>query len=120
MLVKQISSSIRSLKRQKFRTWFTVTSIAIGVTAIVLTTHIGFSGKAFLNKEMNSMGMDSLLLGTKEGSGTFYFAEDLNLIHKQNQVAAATPLLSSYAKVGNRGTGGSCGFLAADLRANVK
>ncbi len=99
MLVKQISSSIRSLKRQKFRTWFTVTSIAIGVTAIVLTTHIGFSGKAFLNKEMSSMGMDSLLLGTKEGSGTFYFAEDLNLIHKQNQVAAATPLLSSYAKV---------------------
>lgn len=99
MLISQICSSLRGLKRQKYRTLLTVTSIAIGVSAIILTVHIGFSGKAFLSSEMSNMGLDGLFLGVKEGSGASYSAADLRLIEQQEQVAASTPLLSSYTKI---------------------
>ena len=55
-----VKCALRNLGRQKSRTALTITSIAIGVTSVVLISTIGAVGKNAVNQEFNSLGIGSL------------------------------------------------------------
>ena len=57
-----LKSAVKNLRRRRLRTFLTICSIAIGLTAVVLIFTISGYGKMALNQELESMGLGGIMV----------------------------------------------------------
>jgi putative ABC transport system permease protein len=86
--------TIKSVFRNKLRSFLTVTGIAVGVASVVMVSAVGEIGKAQIGTQMSGMGMDNLVVTAQENGVTILSAESLSDIKSQNGVNNAMPLMN--------------------------
>lgn len=104
MLIDNLICSFRNLRRKKFRSILTISSIAIGVTSVVLIGSIGEIGKATINQELSSLGIGSITVSSdKKFTSQKITQQDLELIRTIPNVESATPVVVNYSSIKMRG-----------------
>ncbi len=104
LLTDSLVCSFRNLGRKKFRSFLTISGIAIGVASVVVIGSIGEIGKNTINKELSSLGLGSITVSTdKKFTNLKMTEDDLALIRKTPCVKSATPIVVDYSSVRMRG-----------------
>lgn len=91
-----LSCALKSLSRKWTRTLLTVSGIMVGVVMVVIVSMVGDTGKAAVNAELDSMGMNGLSVSTGTDVGGLSLA-DLNTIRGIRQVEKAMPLMIEFS-----------------------
>ncbi len=87
-----IKSALRQLWRKRGRTLLTIGGIAVGVMMVSIVTVIGSVGRAFVDDELDSMGVSGLSVMALT-SETLLSEEALQEIRDLSQVSSAMPLM---------------------------
>lgn len=116
--MESLKSAWNNIFRQRSRSLLTVLGIAIGVFSVVLIGAISDIGKAVINNELNSMGIDGLAVSSSSGSDFTLSEEELDVIKSSELVADATPLLFGYTSVYSRGEKEKTVIMGIDSNAN--
>lgn len=104
MLRDCIISGFRNLGRKKFRSFLTISSIAIGVASVVLVSCIGRIGHQAISTELGSLGIGSITVSADKKLTTEKMtADDLELILKNENVVSVSPLIATYGSIRMRG-----------------
>lgn len=93
-----MSGALKTLFRKKSRTWLTVVGIAVGVMMVAVVTVLSNAGRAVVDKELNSMGMDGLSVTAQEGN-VLLNGEALSRIRSIPGISSAMPLMIYYTNV---------------------
>ena len=91
-----LSCALKSLSRKWTRTLLTVSGIMVGVVMVVIVSMVGDTGKATVNAELDSMGMNGLSVSTGTDVGGLSLA-DLDTIRGIRQVEKAMPLMIEFS-----------------------
>ncbi|MBC8545410.1 ABC transporter permease [Clostridiaceae bacterium NSJ-31] len=114
-----VKCALRNLGRQKSRTALTITSIAIGVTSVVLISTIGAVGKNAVNQEFNSLGIGSLAVSVDKQRTDMKLQEgDLKAIEQLEDVESAVPIMMEYSSLSMRGLVANVAIWGVDAGAN--
>lgn len=96
-----IKMAFSNIFRKRMRSFLTILGIAIGMASVVIIGAIGQMGKAAVSQELNSLGVDGLLIGNSSGysasSATLTQAE-LKKIRDVSSVESAMPIITVYSK----------------------
>lgn len=92
-----IKRSYKNITRRKFKSLLTISSIAIGVFSVTIITIIGDVGKASINYEMESMGLNGICLTAN--NGIEFTTKELDLISENKYVLEATPFNSNITTI---------------------
>ncbi len=87
-----IKNALRQLLRKRGRTLLTVGGIAVGVMMVSIVTVIGSIGRAFVDDELDSMGVSGLSVMALTAD-TLLSEEALQEIRELSQVSSAMPLM---------------------------
>ncbi len=87
-----IKNALRQLLRKRGRTLLTVGGIAVGVMMVSIVTVVSNVGRAFVNEELDSMGVSGLSVMALT-SDTMLSEEALQEIRDLSQVSSAMPLM---------------------------
>lgn len=87
-----IKNALRQLLRKRGRTLLTVGGIAVGVMMVSIVTVVGNVGRAFVDEELDSMGVSGLSVMALT-SDTMLSEEALQEIRDLSQVSSAMPLM---------------------------
>lgn len=100
-----MKSSLRDVRRKKLRVFLTVLGIAIGVASVVVISGISQCGADAVNSEMNSLGLDGLLISKsgKVGNASLT-SQDLALVSQLSNVDCSAPLLMNSGRLTARGS----------------
>ena len=90
------SCALKSLTRKRLRTLLTVCSITVGVVMVVIVSLISAVGKAAVNRELDSMGLNGLSVSTGSAVGGLSIT-DLETIREIGQVEQAMPLMIEFS-----------------------
>lgn len=102
--MEHVSMALRNLKRKGARTFLTLLSIAIGVCSVLIISVISDAGKAAVNHELDSLGVNGIAVSVKQADGsTGLKNEDLTTLRELGDVAEATPVIT---KMGVASAGG--------------
>lgn len=107
-----IKNALRQLLRKRGRTLLTVGGIAVGVMMVSIVTVVGSVGSAFVDKELDSMGVSGLSVMAMT-TDTMLSEEALQEIRDLSQVSSAMPLMLQITGISTpRGTSDSvlCGI----------
>ena len=111
----QLTFTLRSVLRQRFRTTMQLLAMAIGVLAVILLTGIGEGGRRFVMAEFASLGNDVLIMlpGRKEttgglppltGEGTRDITlEDANSLSRMTGITSIAPIVAGTARLATSG-----------------
>lgn len=92
-----LRTGLRSLCRNKIRSFLTIAGIVVGVMSVVVVSAIGEIGKISINNELSGMGMDSLVVSVQSGAAGALTENELEKIRSINSVENAMPLMSIIA-----------------------
>ncbi len=87
-----IKNALRQLLRKRGRTLLTVGGIAVGVMMVSIVTVIGSVGRAFVDDELDSMGVSGLSVMATT-TDALLSEEALQEIRELSQVSSAMPLM---------------------------
>ena len=88
--------ALKSIFHKKARAVFTVFSIGIGVTSVLIISIISGMGKTAMNNELDSLGINGLLVSAKsQDGGSVLTVDDLELIEKSEYVKSAVPIVTT-------------------------
>ena len=87
-----IRNALRQLLRKRGRTLLTVGGIAVGVMMVSIVTVVGNVGRAFVDEELDSMGVSGLSVMALT-TDTMLSEEALREIRDLSQVSSAMPLM---------------------------
>lgn len=107
-----IKNALRQVLRKRGRTLLTVGGIAVGVMMVSIVTVIGSVGRAFVNEELDSMGVSGLSVMALT-TDTLLSEEALEEIRGLSQVSSAMPLMLQISSLSTlRGSSDSvlCGI----------
>lgn len=93
-----IKNALRQLLRKRGRTLLTVGGIAVGVLMVSVVTVVGNVGRAFVDKELDSMGVSGLSVMALTND-TMLSEEALQEIRDLSQVSSAMPLMLEIAGI---------------------
>lgn len=93
-----VKKGLRDLFRNKLRSFLTIGGIAVGVLSVVVISSIGEMGKTTINAQMNSMGMDSVVVSGEPNSNAGLSEEDLADLKRISEIANAMPLMNIVTK----------------------
>ncbi len=93
-----IKNAWRSLLRKRNRSLLTVVAIAVGVTMVACVSVIGTAGRAFVDNELDSMGINGLSVMAQTG-GELISEEALNALRDLSCVDSAMPLMVQLGTV---------------------
>ncbi|MCI8361140.1 MAG: FtsX-like permease family protein [Clostridiales bacterium] len=111
--------SLRNLKRKGARTLLTLLSIAIGVCSVLIISVISDAGKAAVNHELDSLGVNGIAVSVKQSDGsTGLKNEDLSKLRGLEDVAEATPVLTKMGVASAGGQSSSTMIWGIDSGAN--
>lgn len=94
-----IISAYKNITRRKFRSLLTMSSIAIGVFSMTIITIIGDIGKASINYEMESMGVNGICISANTVLESGFSGTDLQLISDHKNVIEATPFSNNLTTI---------------------
>ena len=98
-----IKNGLKNVFRKKLRSSLTIVGVAIGVVSVLIISSIGDIGKHTINRELESIGIGGLALGTdKTVTMKELGAGELNFIAEQGIVDDAMPLLMQYTSAAAR------------------
>ncbi len=107
-----IKNALRQVLRKRGRTLLTVGGIAVGVMMVSIVTVIGSIGRAFVDDELDSMGVSGLSVMALT-TDTLLSEEALEEIRGLSQVSSAMPLMLQISSISTlRGSSDSvlCGI----------
>jgi putative ABC transport system permease protein len=92
---------MKSVFRNRLRSFLTITGIAVGVASVVMVSAVGEIGKTQIGTQMSGMGMDNLVVTAQENGSTILNGENLSEIKSQSGVNNAMPLMNrvTYAEI---------------------
>lgn len=93
-----IKNALRQLVRKRGRTFLTIGGIAVGVMMVSIVTVIGSVGRAFVDNELDSMGVSGLSVMALTAD-TLLSEEALQEIRDLSQVSSAMPLMLQLASI---------------------
>ncbi len=93
-----IRNAVRQLLRKRGRTLLTVGGIAVGVMMVSIVTVVGNVGRAFVDTELDSMGVSGLSVMALTND-TMLSEEALQEIRDLSQVSSAMPLMLQITSV---------------------
>lgn len=100
----KINFTVKCLLENKLRFILTVLSISVGVVSILIVNSISSFGVTAVSSELDSLGMNGLIVG--KGSGSASLSDDeLEIISSLDGVAQAAPVTVNTSKVYNRSDG---------------
>lgn len=93
-----VKKGLCDLFRNKLRSFLTIGGIAIGVLSVVLISSIGEIGKSSINAQMNSMGMESVVItaGTSVDNGLK--EADVDTLRQMSSIQNVMPLMNFVTK----------------------
>lgn len=96
-----LKSAVKNLRRRRLRTFLTICSIAIGLTAVVLIFTISGYGKMALNQELESMGLGGIMVSRDPFSNDAKMdrTTELSVIQQMEGVEEAVPVVAEYSKL---------------------
>ncbi|MFB3845442.1 MAG: ABC transporter permease [Candidatus Cloacimonadaceae bacterium] len=105
-----IRIAVKSLQRNKTRTFLTMLGIIIGVAAVITMLAIGQGAKKVVDEQISSMGTNVLIISSnfmnrssarsEAGTGTMLKVDDVAAIKEQVQgVLYASPLVHSFGQL---------------------
>ena len=93
-----IKSAWSHLYRKRHRTWLTVLGIAVGVMLVAAVAVISAVGRAWVDRELNSMGVGGLSVMAQQG-GELIDKETLDELRSMSCVGSAMPLMVQLGTV---------------------
>lgn len=93
-----IKNALRQLLRKRGRTLLTVGGIAVGVMMVSIVTVVGNVGRAFVDEELDSMGVSGLSVMALTAD-TMLSEEALQEIRDLSQVSSAMPLMLQITSI---------------------
>lgn len=105
MIKDALKYSLSNLWNRKTRSFLTVISILIGVTAIVTLSSFGLGIRSFMEDMGKQMGTDKIMIMPKDymtalgGSNVVFTQDDLDFLKKIKGVGEITGMLFSFSKV---------------------
>lgn len=95
-----VKLAFKNIMHKKARTVFTSISIAIGITSVLVIGMISGLGKNVMNNELDSLGINGLMISAKDKKGTSVLnTDDLKLISDYPDVKSATPIFISSGHI---------------------
>lgn len=92
-MLDSVKNGLSDLFRNKLRSFLTIGGIAIGVLSVVVISSIGEIGKNTIDSQLNSMGMDSVIISGDKNNITGLSSTDLESVKAVSSVKNAMPLL---------------------------
>ena len=90
-----LADSLKSIFRKKARSVLTMLGVAIGVFSVVIISSIGDVGKDVINQELNSIGIDGVMIGVDSSKTSKTIGEEqLQLVQKNPVVKQSMPLMT--------------------------
>lgn len=118
MFLDTIISSVRNIFRKRMRSILTIVGISIGVLSVVIISIIGEMGKVTINSELNSMGLNGIVLRSSNEYGNVNLTSNqLGIIQANSNVEAATPLMTAFMNVEVRAEPSQCLVWGIDSNA---
>ena len=95
-----IKLAFKNIFHKKARTFFTALSIAVGVVSVLIISVISDFGKTAMNNELDSLGINGLLVSSKDPHGKSNLNEDdLSLLKSMGEIDSAIPIVTSSGSV---------------------
>lgn len=117
--MEQLRMALRNLKRKGARTFLTLLSIAIGVCSVLIIGVISDAGKAAVNHELDSLGVNGIAVSVKQSDGsTGLKNEDLSKLRGLEDVAEAMPVITKMGVASASGQSSSTMIWGIDSGAN--
>lgn len=111
-----IKNALRQLLRKRGRTLLTVGGIAVGVMMVSVVTVIGSVGRAFVDRELDSMGVSGLSVMALT-TDTLLSEEALEEIRDLSQVSSAMPLMLQIGSISTMRAGSEAVLCGIDAGA---
>lgn len=110
-----LADSLKSIFRKKARSVLTMLGVAIGVFSVVIISSIGDVGKDVINQELNSIGIDGVMIGVDSSKTSKTIGEEqLQLVQKNSVVKQSMPLMMKYSTVSAHGNSDQCVVFGVD------
>lgn len=119
--------ALKSLVRNKTRTFLTMLGVIIGVAAVITMLAIGQGAKQIVDEQINSMGTNVIIITsnfsssrttarTEAGSGSLLQVEDVEAITDQvDGVLYASPVYNSWGQLKYEGQNWRSGIMGVDV-----
>jgi len=104
--------------KKKIRKTLTVLGICIGTFSVVITGAVSDIGKAFINTELESVGVNGLSVTNKNETDKTLSKEVLSVLKSSSDIQNVTPLTFTYAEVKARGVKERTVIMGIDYNAN--
>jgi len=102
-MMAQVKLAFRNLVARKKRSWLTVISIAIGITAVVSLLSLGYGMRKAVVEQFEELGTDKIIVTAKGsflGVGPAELTQqDLDRIKKLSEIDAAVGIIYKIARV---------------------
>ncbi len=106
--MSMFGAAFRRIHRQFQRSILTMIGISIGMLTIIVISFIGQVGMTVINGELNSVGMDGLVVSASATMGGGFSEQDLERVSDNEQVSSVTPLLTNYTRAKIKGAETDC------------
>lgn len=94
--MEQIVVALRNLKRKGVRSILTLVSIAIGVSSVLIIGVISDAGKAAINHELDSLGVNGISITGKQSNGNPVLQnDDLDIVRSIPDIDTAMPVVTA-------------------------
>ncbi|MDD2332447.1 MAG: ABC transporter permease [Candidatus Cloacimonetes bacterium] len=126
-LINIFRIALRSLARNKMRTFLTMLGIIIGVAAVITMLAIGHGAKKIVDDQINSMGTNVIIVSSnfsssrnqaraEAGTGNLIEIEDVDAIRNQvDGVLYATPVYNTWGQLKYEGQNWRSGIQGVDV-----
>ena len=107
--MRLVLAVLKSFKRKRGFFLFPVISVAVGVLSVVIISSIGSVGKTVVKKEIETLGLNSLMISLNKISGTEYISQnELEIVKNCKTVYAAAPVIYQSSQIMSVGKTTDC------------
>lgn len=95
-MIELLKAAMKNLYRRRLRTFLTICSIAVGLTAVVIIFTISGYGKSFVSQELESMGLGGIMVSKTSSQQGFSLdkEEEIAAIRAMEGVEEVIPVVA--------------------------
>lgn len=103
-MIELLKAAMKNLYRRRLRTFLTICSIAVGLTAVVIIFTISGYGKSFVSQELESMGLGGIMVSKTSSQQGFSLdkEEEIAAIRAMEGVEEVIPVVAEYSQLSLR------------------
>lgn len=95
-MLDAVLKGLRILFRNRLRSFLTIGGIAVGVLSLVVISSVSGAGRTALNRQLDGMGMDSIVITGDLDNSKGLDTEDLTFLSSMDEVDNAMPLMNFF------------------------